>query len=959
MGGRRQRSVLALLVLNLNSVVSVTRLMDGVWGDSGLDRPPNSLQVYIYNLRQILEPHKRKADPYRLIVSHEPGYVLQLSPSLVDGARFEAKVSAARGLLKKGEARGAVDQYLEAESCWRGAALADLIFEPFAAAEANRLETMLLDALEERFDLQLQLGLHAGVVGELEALVNEHPFREGLRAQLMVCLYRCQRQADALRTFNEGRDALVDQLGLEPGPRLTQLQGAILNHDPILDAPNAERDPDASSRASPPGTSTERPVPIGPSSPLPRPLSSLVGRNRDVEEVVQIVRTSFVTTLVGVAGCGKSRLAYAAAAELRESFPDGVFAIDLTAVEDPREVEARICDELGISGGSEVALGAQISSALRQCRALILLDNCEHVLDATAKLAADIARLASESALLLTSREAIGISGEVVYPVRTLTVPTGSAGDADHVMTFESVQLFVDRARLVSPAFALSASNASAVAAIVTHLDGLPLAIELVAARTRTLSPEDLAARLQHRSTVLDFSHRTPTERQQTLRTTIDWSYDLLVDPERTALCELATFTGGWTLDAAEAVCTADETVDLIDRLVNKSLATAQVTATGRRFRMPEVVREYAIEKLGELHDRYRVERRLAEWCAESARIWASELVARRSAASIAAIEAERSNLLQSAAWLLDNDSPVEGLQIIELLTELWIRKGRWSEARVWLIRGLSAVHSHTAPTNNEIAGRLMAALASVYVELGDENTGQQWASEARSLFKSRGLEVEAASATCVLGRTYRAAGDLEKAEALTLEALEGFRACGNARGEAIALRDLGVLARIRGDDSQARSFLEDGLAMFRSASQPSRSPSPDQLQGRGLSEFVNQLGRAAGKDGDLTAAQGLLTEGFDLASQRGNVVGIAESLIALGSLNLQRGNAINAAMLLGAVHALCESHNTALPRVAESERLALVSAVEQLLGPESYAAALEEGAPLLPHEIVELASSA
>ncbi len=958
-GGRRQRSVLAMLALHVNRVVSAAALSEGLWGEEGLDRPSNNLQVYIYNLRRILEPLKEKGEPYRLIVSRDPGYLLRLGPEHVDAARFEAAVTAARGLRRRSDAVAAIERYLDAESGWRGRALEDLVFEPFAASEVNRLETTRLDALEERIELQLHLGLHHDLVGQLELLVHDHPFREGLRAQLMLCLYRCQRQADALKTFEEGEEALLEHLGLDPGPRLSELRMAILNHDPGLDMTDRRVATSEGDDRRPVGSNVQ--TMLGPPGPLPRPLTSLIGRHDETEQVLGSIESVVVTTVVGVAGCGKSRVALAAATAFANASPTGAYVVDLGAVEDPREVSARICQELDIRGGQEMNPGERIVDALHDQSALVVLDNCDRVIEPTAKLAGEIARSTSQCRLLLTSREALRIPGEVVIEVLPLSVPPTDVLPAD-AGGYEAVELFVERARSVEPKIELNAETTQAIVELVTYLDGVPLAIELVASRLRSLSVRELAMRLGHRLKVLDMRHRTLDARQETLRTTIDWSFDLLTESERSTLCQLSVFNGGWTLNAAEQVWrpenSNDDVIDLIDRLVGKSLATAREAPMGRRFRMPEIIREYALQKIDADGRRHAVEKRLAQWCTEYARSCASDLLESSDVSIMDALEVERGNLLHAAIWLLDNEDSADGLRIVEIMTELWIRRGRWSEARTWITRALGSVHSPAEPAKDEAAGRLMATLATVCIELGDDVAAQQWATQAVRLFESCSLEGQQASAISVLGRARRAAGDLDGAESLFRDARERYRRSANDRGEAIAIRDLGVIARLRGDNRLARSLLEEGLSLFRGAIHSASAPGVGRVPARGLSEFVNQLGSIAEKEGDVTAAHELLNEGFGLASQRGNIIGIAESLVSLGFLNLQQGNATVAAQLLGAVRAMCDGNQTVLSRAAESGRRSLEEAVTSALGLDACEAAERAGESLSPDAVVKLALS-
>jgi non-specific serine/threonine protein kinase len=521
----------------------------------------------------------------------------------------------------------------------------------------------------------------------------------------------------------------------------------------------------------------------------------------------------------------------------------------------------------------------------------------------------------------------------------------------------------VDRASLVAPGFTLDSANAGAVSDVVRHLDGMPLAIELAAARVRTLPPEDLATRLHDRLRLLDLSHRTSTARQQTLRATIDWSYDLLSPSEKDAFCQFAVFSGGWSLEASEKVCApedpSDDVYDLVDRLVGKSLLTSEASASSVRFRMLEVIREYALEKLDETHTRFAVEERHAAWYCEYAKQCAIGLSQRRSAPWLGRVEAERDNLLAATVWLLDNDDLADGLIIIETLTEFWLRRGRWNEARVWLTRGLGAVDAQPEKAEGGVAGRLMAALASVCIELGEDTSAQEWAAKAIQQFELCEMGPEAASAKCLLGRTYRASGEWDRADTLATEALQQFRESGDTHGTAIALRDLGILARWRGDNPRARALLEEGLALFREASRTSKGSGRTHLHAREHSEVLTELGVVAGHQGDFEGAEEFLAEGLDLASQRGNVVGMTESLVALASLIFQRGDFERAAMILGATQRLCERNDTVLPHAVEAERMMLSRSLGEALDPQMFAAALESGAALKnTDQVVDLASA-
>ncbi len=454
----------------------------------------------------------------------------------------------------------AQDRQREALALWRGPALADLAFEDFAQSEIARLEELRLSAMEGRFEHELADGRHAELVGELAAAVRAHPLRERLAGQLMLALYRSGRQAEALDAYRDARTTLVEELGLEPGEELSELQRRILVHDPALDFTRNSR-------------RTE----------LPASVTSFVGRRRELEEVRALVARPGVRllTLTGAGGTGKTRLALEVARGVAGEFADGARFVPLAAVAKPELVPAGIAEALGLQQNRGQSIEDALKAFLADRELLLVLDNLEHLLEAT-PLATELLAAAPELTILATSRTHLNLYGETEY-----AVPPLSARE-------DAVTLFADRAAAVRPDFAVT----DVVAEICARLDGLPLAIELAAARVRTLAPAEILARLERRLELLAGGPRDVPARQRTLRDTLLWSYDLLAPVDQRLFARLAVFAGGWPLAAADGVCCGDLEVGAaagLQSLAEKNLVLPEADG---RFGMLETIRELAGERL-------------------------------------------------------------------------------------------------------------------------------------------------------------------------------------------------------------------------------------------------------------------------------------------------------------------------------------------------------------------------
>ena len=663
--GAKQRALLALLALSRGSPVSADRLIDELWRDGEAAKPANALQAQIVQLRRTLGASA--------IVTSEAGYALDICAGDLDVARFEDLVAEGCRLSAQGDVAMASSVLGDALRLRRGEPLSEFPYAGFAVPERAHLDELALVATECRAEADLQLGRHNELVGELEALCRQYPLRERVWELLMLALYRAGRQAEALRAYTEIRDRLVDELGVDPGSGLRQLEARILNHDPSL----------AVERSPRPGTAGMPSLPGN----LPEMLSSFLGRDAERERLGEAVRTSRLVTLTGAGGVGKTRLATETAARCRDEQPGGAWLIELAGVTDPAGVAPAAAQVLGASApvpdgappaGSMVEL---IARHLAGRSLIVVLDNCEHVIDEAAALAHALVGAVPGLRLLATSREPLSVPGEVVIPVAGLAPAA-------------AVELFVDRVRAVQPGFSGDGPAGEVIEGICRRLDGLPLAIELAAARLRALPLSALAGRLDDRFALLTRGARTALPRQQTLRAVVDWSYDLLFEDERRLFARLSVFVGGCELDAVEAVCAGDEVpasdvLDVISRLVDKSLVTAP-NAGETRFTQLQTLRQYGGERLddsGEV-DAVRARHaayfgRLAEDAHDGLRgalgpVWRDRLTS------------ELGNLKAALDWYLAIGDIDAALSMASGMAWLWFVNSDFAEGARWLASALN-----------------------------------------------------------------------------------------------------------------------------------------------------------------------------------------------------------------------------------------------------------------------------
>ncbi|MFF5717749.1 BTAD domain-containing putative transcriptional regulator [Streptomyces buecherae] len=990
------RALLADLLAHDGGPVATDRLVDDLWGDQPPSRPTGALQSRVSQLRRVIGRDR--------VVRQPPGYALRLhgpeGPGTTDGvadevdaARFEALVAEARQVREPGP-RAA--RFAEALALWRGPAYADFADEEFVRPAAQRLTEQRLSAWEEQARARLAAGDHAAVAGELTDLVGRHPLRERMRALQMRALYGAGRQSEALASYEELRARLAEELGVDPSPELSELHQAVLRQDARLlptpsppgpaapsaspatpstpSAPHRHKPPRPaeSSAEGSPADAVEPPL-VGPGARLPAPLTSLIGRRQDLAEVGRLLDAARLVTLTGPGGVGKTRLAVAAAAEAAgdaERFPDGVWLVEFAGLRAAtvEDLAQAVATAVGIRDDAALAPRdprtpappRRLAAALRDRRALLVLDNCEHVVDAAAELVTLLLHTAPGLRVLATSQEPLGRTGESVFPVEPL--PTADA-----------VRLFRERAAARAPGFPVDPGPADsddreAVEEICRRLDGLPLALELAATRVRALGVRELAARLGDRFRVLTSGQRGAPARQQTLRAVIDWSWELLSAPERIVLRRLAAFGGGCDLPAAEAVCAGDgvardDVLDLVTRLVDRSLVVVVDAPTGRRYQLLESVAAYARERLADMADLDAVrERHLRHYRALAERA-APLLHGAEQQTWLARLDADADNLRraldEATGPAAAPDTADDAARLAASLAWWWLLRGRLTEGRRGL-RAARAARPVGTAGDDPVAAELTLLHAAFALLTGDRAVAVERsaaeaipdpARRARALWLcayglfSAGATAESdelnthtlalcaatgdrwgtAAALALRAMLALVRGDLA---ALSRDGLRGadlFRELGDRWGELQTVSPLAALAEIRGAYEEAARRQHEGLRMARELGLAAE-----------VSARLSGLGRLALLARDWDRARDLHERARRGAAEQGYTYGVIHSEMGL-ALGARRAHDLDAAE--AHLRHIGDGYAAVSSRAGDHLRLAELGFVAELRGDAALAA--------------------
>ncbi|WP_447034698.1 BTAD domain-containing putative transcriptional regulator [Streptomyces sp. DSM 118878] len=852
------RSLLAALLTAPGQVVSADRLVDELWAGAPPANAMGALQTLVSRLRKVLT----LAQSPGLLTYRALGYVLEVADDAVDAGRFTALTAQARTAPGP---RERAELFTEALGLWRGPAFAGFQDEQFAREALTRLEEQRLLALEERAEARLELGEHSQLAPELGELTGRHPLRERLRGAHMRALYGAGRASEALDSYQDLRRRLDEDLGLEPAPELAALHQEILRQDPAL-------------RAAPAPVATPRPR-----TNLPTPLTGLIGRSDAVDAVRDLVDSGRLVTLTGPGGVGKTRLAVEVATRLSQTYPDGVWLVELASQTFPAESGAAAGDDLAeivaatlairddtgpgpLPGGLPRTLLDRLTDALRGRRLLLILDNCEHVVEAAAGLAQAVLRGAPDIHILATSQEPLDIAGEQLWQVHPLDLPEDPDDSADLAVLRRSsaVQMFLDRAAAASPGFELTDDNARAVASICRRLDGIPLALELASTRIRVLGARELAKRLDDRFKLLTGGHRGAPARQQTLRAVIDWSWELLTAAEQSVLRRLAIHSEGCTLDAAEAVCAGDgvkpaEVLDLLTRLVDRSLVLAGHEADGPRYRLLESVSAYCLERL-RATEYERVRRIHTHYYAAFAERADPFLRGGEQRQWLRRLDAESANIrgaLDAAA--ADGDGTLmRGLA--HSMVWYWFLRGRLAEAKRQLTVALG-LPGEAEPTAQGDPGRAVTAAwrAGVGLLSGAPDASARRSAAVLRLYEDIRDPRERTRAGWFLGFAVTRFGDFTVGEELVDRVLTESRALGDPWGIAAGLSTRGMQTYVCGNLTASRSDGKESLALFHEAG-----------DGWGRLQAMSVLGRLAEIEGDYQEAARLHEQGLRVAEDLG-----------------------------------------------------------------------------------------
>lgn len=902
--GARQRLVLTVLLVDVNRMVPAGRLIDELWDAALPADPRGALRTQVSRLRRALGPAGGD------LATAEGGYCLTVQRGQLDATRFEDLLAAAARASSE-QALGLVD---EALALWRGPAVGEFADRPFALATVARLTELRLVAAERRAELLLIAGLVEEAVATLQALLAEHPEREQARGLLMQALYRAGRHTEALSTFRSWRHYLAEELGLDPSPALRRIEQDILCH--TAGAPDTRRE-------------VANPTPA-----LPVPVTSFVGRDEDLAAVTGLLGQARLVTLHGPGGVGKTRLALEVAARTGGSYRNGICFCDLAAVSEPHAVLRALATAAGLSERAFQRLDDQLVEQLATRHLLLVLDNCEHVAQAAAILAERLLKETRNVTLLATSRERLEVDGEHVWQVRPLPV-SGLGAPA--------VRLFLDRARAADPAAAPQDSDVEAVAALCARLDGLPLAIELAAARLPGTTVSELVGNLRDRFGLLTVGRRADS-RHHSLRAVMDWSYEQLTPEQQDLFGQLAVFYGSFDAAAAHAIADGhDDPADvtrLLLYLVDRSLVTAEPDDGTTSYRLLETLRSYGLERLAE-------QGRLDAARARHAR-WAADLVARAErglrgadeASWAASVERHFSDLRAAHSWLADQD-PELGLQMAAQLHwyALWRCHSevyRWADASTAGAAGsrspfypealASAAFGALYRGDMQAAGaaaraafdaarslppvstrRPLEALAEVATFRGELAAAVDLFTRAYDLSIGNGDFRDAAWDAVGASAAYAYGGRLGAASRLADQARAAADRCRSPSALALVSWLSGEIA-IGTSPGQARQHLQQAVALAESAG----------------SRFVDGLSRVAlatldARHGDTTVALGHYERAIREWQQAGAWTPMWVTIRTLVELLTRAGACHDAAILYGAV---TSASNGAPPFGSDADRL-------------------------------------
>jgi predicted ATPase/DNA-binding SARP family transcriptional activator/DNA-binding CsgD family transcriptional regulator len=856
---RKAASLVKLLALAPGHRLHREQVIDLLWPDLGKRAASNNLRHALYTARQVLEPDSSAGSRY--LVSHDESLMLCPGGSLwVDVEAFDQAASAARGSREPAA-------YAAALNLYAGELLPSDRYEAWAEQHRRRLRETYLSLLLRLARLHEERADYESAAEALRRVISEEPTREEAHVSLMRLYALSGNKGEALVQYVQLKEVLARELGTEPAASSRALREEIAaGRFPPQEAPAFGSPPEKL-----PGAGKHN---------LPTARTSFVGREREIVELKRELAMTRLLTLTGVGGSGKTRLALEVARDLVGAYQDGVWLVELAPLSEGTLVPQAVARAMRVREQPGRPLADTLTEALHKKATLLVLDNCEHLADPVANLANTLLDSCSHLRVLTTSRETLEVEGGVVWRVSSLSTPdTDRLPAAGELMRYDAVRLFVERARLKLSAFEITPGNATAVAELCRKLEGIPLAIELAAARMDILTAEQIAQRLD-RALGLLTGGWAPARRHRTLRATLDWSYELLSEPERKLFGRLSVFAGGWTLEAAEAVGAGDgieegDVVELFLMLVDKSLVVSEAGEGGFRYGMLEPVRQYAQEKLEESGETQATKHAHAEYflaLAEEAepRLWGSG-----DKAWFYRLEAEHDNMRAALFWTVEHEEAELALRLSGALRWFWRARGYHGEGRRWLERALS----EEGRTSAQARAKALDGVGWLASEQRDIDRVKVVAEEGLKLCNEAGIGgVILADFKNLLGEAAWLRGDHERAAELFEEGLVLHREARNTRGVAWSVCSLAVVSSEQGDYERAKELYEEGVALAR------------EMGGAlPLGDLLIALGYEYLLEGDHERATALNEEAAELYRQRASKGGLLYALDILGWAALVR----------------------------------------------------------------------
>jgi predicted ATPase/DNA-binding SARP family transcriptional activator/DNA-binding CsgD family transcriptional regulator len=939
---RKARSLLKLLALAPGHRLHREQVMETLWPDSGMQKASNNLHYALHTVRRALEPSAMAsgsaASSGYLFLRDEQLTLCPDSPLWVDVEAFEQAATTVRHAMEPQAFRAAIDLY-------SGELLPQDRYEVWAEEKRAHLRGLYLSLLLEVSGIYEDRKEYGEAIEALGRVLAEVPAHEGAHVGLMRLYALLGRRREALGQYERLRDALHRELGSEPEGATVRLHEEIwAGTFPPPDSPLAAGSPLEDFRAAAAGGRHN----------LPLTRTSFIGRERETLDVKRLLSMTRLLTLTGVGGSGKTRLAIEVAKDLVEAYPDGAWLVELASLSQGELVPQAVARALKAREQPGRPLLETLMDTLRTKKMLLVMDNCEHLIEAVVRLVDALLDSCPGLRILATSRETLNAAGEVNWVVPSLTVPYSrqQAYTPQELEAYESVRLFLERANQRKPSFELTSPNAQAVAQVCRRLDGIPLAIELAAGRMGVLSAEQLASRLEDFLKLLT-GGRTADPRHRTLRATLAWSHELLSEPERTLFRRLSVFAGGGTLEAAEEVCSGegieqDDVLDILSKLVDKSLVVAEASpgVEGElRYRMLEPIRQYGQERLQQSGEADATRDRHAASFLALAEQAGPELRGPRQVMWLKRLDTERDNVRGAMRWLVGQGESQTVARIGWALWLLWWMHGHFSEGRRWMEEALAKGSAMTATARAKalfVAGTMADGQA-------DRRSAEPLLEESLMHFRELGDKLGSAFALSGVGLVAVGQGHHERGVAFFQEAVDLFLEIGERWGASVTLSFLAVGWFGRGDPIRAKQLAERGLELARESGAT-----------EGICVACHTGAMVAQAEGDHERARRLLQEGLKLAAEAGNGTNVAYYLEGLAAAAASEGRLERAAGLWGAAEALLEKIEVAAYIYAPDRSVyqGQVSAARARLEEAAWQRAWTEGRAMTPERAIEYALS-